>query len=574
MYIERVPNRNSPPAVLLRESYREGNKVRKRTLANLSKLPDDTIENLRIVLKGGVAVENYGDAFEILRSLPHGHVSAVLETINQLGLPEIIDSKKSRNRDLIMATIVARIVETRSKLATARRLTAKTCTTSLSVTFGLESTDEDELSSALDWLIGRQTKIENQLAQKHLESGAFVLYALSATYFEGKSCPPPTSSSRDKKRSKLQVVFGLLCNREGCPIALEVFEGNRSDTVKQIEKVRDRFGLSRIIWVGERGMIPETRIDQEFCLNQDIDWITALSSAQIKKLAETDVIQLGLFDEQNLAEVESVDYPEERLIACRNPIAAEAQAITRQKLLQKTEEELEKISRAVSREKRALKGADKIGIRVGQVMNQYRVGKFFEFEIAETSFSYSRKLSEIKLAETLDGLSVIRTSVDPEVLDAPGTVKAYKKLSEVEMAFRADRTVDLKVPPIDRRTESRVKADVFLCMLAYYVEWHMKQALAPMLLNDEDDTPADWDGVTPVQRSKNALSKARRKKTSDNLPVHSFSTLMADLGTITLNQIRSKLDGADITFFKITQPTPVQQRALDLLNVSLFVPSS
>lgn len=578
MYIERVPKRNSPPAVLLRESYREGNKVRKRTLANLSKLPSETIDSLRIVLKGGVAVENYGEAFEILRSLPHGHVSAVLGTLNKLGMKELISSCSSRNRALIIAMIVARIIHPGSKLATARGLRRATSCSSLSQLLGLESADEDELYESLDWLLARQEKIENQLAKKHLAEGALVLYDLTSTYFEGKSCPlAKYGYSRDKKRGKLQIVFGLLCNREGCPIAVEVFEGNTSDTVtlvKQIEKVRTRFGLSRIIWVGDRGMITQTRIDQEFCQNKDLDWITALRSAQIKKLAETEVIQLGLFDEQNLAEVESVDYPGERLIACRNPIAAEAQAIKREKLLQKTESELEKISRAVSREKRALKGADKIGIRVGQVINKYQVGKFFELDIAETGFSYSRKLSELKLADTLDGLYVIRTSVEAEVLDAPGTVKAYKKLSQVEMAFRAYKTVDLKVRPIYHHLKNRVKAHVFLCMLAYYVEWHMKQALAPMLFNDEDDTPADWDGVTPVQRSKNALSKARRKKTSDNLPVHSFSTLMADLGTITLNQIRSKLDGADLTFFKITQPTPGQQRALDLLNVSLFVPSS
>ncbi|WP_424096940.1 IS1634 family transposase [Moorena producens] len=577
MYIERVPNRNSPPAVLLRESYREGSKVRKRTLANLSKLPDDVIENLRIVLKGGVAVENFTQAFEIQRSLPHGHVSAVLGTIQKIGVPELIDSLASRNRSLIIAMLVARIIEPRSKLATARGFNAQTCSTSMSQLLGLESTDEDDLYEALDWLLVRQANIENELAKKHLEEGALVLYDVSSTYFEGKSCPLANYGySRDKKRGKLQIVFGLLCNREGCPIAVEVFEGNKSDTTtlgKQIEKVRHRFGISRIIWVGDRGMITQTRIDQEFSSYEDLDWITALTAPQIKKLAEQKVIQLGLFDEQNLVEVESVDYPGERLIACRNPLTAESQSQKREKLLQKTEEELEKIVRATQRKKRPLKGADQIGIRVGKVINKYLLGKFFHLEIGDNSFSYSRKSQELKVAAAKDGLYVIRTSVEAEVLDAPNTVKAYKSLSQVEQAFRSYKTVDLKVRPIYHHLESRVKSHVFLCMLAYYVEWHMKQALGPILFEDEDDTAINWDGVTPVKRSKNALSKARRKKTSENLPVHSFSTLMADLGTITLNTITAKLEGNSLTFSKVTQPTQVQQKALDLLNVSLFVPS-
>jgi transposase len=578
MYIERVPNRNSPPAVLLRESYREGNKVRKRTVANLSKLPDDVIENLRIVLKGGVAVENYGTAFEILRSLPHGHVSAVLGTLKKLGIPEIINSKASRNRALIIAMIVARMIDPRSKLATARGFKQETCCSSLSHLLGLESASSDELYEALDWLLARQTSIENQLAKKHLQEGALVLYDVSSTYFEGKTCPlAQYGYSRDKKRGKLQIIFGLLCNSQGCPIAVEVFEGNTSDTTtlgKQIEKVRERFGLSKIIWVGDRGMITQTRINQELSTSEELDWMTALTAPQIKKLAQKEVIQLGLFDQQNLVEVESVDYPGERLIACRNPLRAESLAQTREKLLQKTEVELEKIVQATLREKRALKGADSIGMRVGKVINQYKVGKFFELKITDNSFSYSRTTQELKEAAALDGLYVIRTSVKVEVLDAASTVKAYKSLSQVEQAFRSYKTMDLKVRPIYHHLEERVKAHVFLCMLAYYVEWHMKQSLAPILFNDEEETAADWDGVSPVKRSKKALSKAQRLKTLDNLPVHSFSTLMADLGTITLNTIRSNFEGADITFSKITQPTPLQQKAIDLLGVSLFVPSN
>ncbi|MGC9504023.1 IS1634 family transposase [Baaleninema sp.] len=577
MYIERVPNRNSPPAVLLRESYREGNKVRKRTLANLSKLPSETIENLRIVLKGGVAVENYGEAFQIQRSLPHGHVSAVLGTLKQLGVPELLSAKASRKRSSIIAMLVARILEPRSKLATARGFNGETCSSSLSHLLGLEAADEDELYDALDWLLVRQESIENQLAQKHLSEGALVLYDVSSTYFEGETCPlAQYGYSRDKKRGKRQMVFGLLCNAEGCPIAVEVFKGNTSDTTtlgKQIEKVRHRFGLKRVVWVGDRGLITQTRIQGELSASEDLDWITALRAPQIKKLAEQEVIQLGLFDEPNLVEVESADYPGERLIACRNPLKAEAQAQKREVLLQETEKELEKIVRATRRDQRPLKGADRIGLRVGQVINKYRVGKFFHLEIGDDDFFYSRKLEDLKVAATLDGVYVLRTSVESECLDAPSTARAYKSLSQVEQAFRSSKTVDLKVRPIYHHLEHRVKAHVFLCLLAYYVEWHMRQALAPLLFDDEETPLLESDGVSPVRRSQKARAKARKKRTSENFPVHSFSTLMQDLGTITLNQITSKCEGVDLTFFKITQPTPLQQKALDLLNISLFVPS-
>lgn len=577
MYIERVPNRNSPPAVLLRESYREGNKVCKRTLANLSKLPDEIIENLRIVLKGGVAVENYGSAFEIIRSLPHGHISAVLGIINKLGIRELIDKKDSKERRIILGMIVARILEPRSKLATARGFNKESCSSSLSKLLGLESASENELYRSLDWLVERQEDLENKLAEKHLSEGSLVLYDVTSTYFEGKSCPlAKYGYSRDKKRGKLQIIFGLLCNKEGCPIAVEVFDGNVKDTMTlgtQIEKVRNRFGLSRIIWVGDRGMITQTRIENELLSSKDLDWITALTAPQIKKLAQTDVIQLGLFDEKNLVELESVDYPGERLIACRNPLRAESEGIKREKLLQETEKELEKISSATLREKRALKGADKIGIRVGKVINKYKVGKFFNLEIGETSFSYSRQEDNLKVEKSLDGLYVIRTSVESEILSAPSTVKAYKSLSQVEQAFRSYKSIDLKVRPIYHHLETRVKAHIFLCLLAYYVEWHMKQLLAPMLFNDEEKGQVNTDGVAPTKRSQKALSKARKKKTTDNLPVHSFPTLMADLGTITLNTIVSKFEGNDITFLKVTQPTPLQQKALNLLDISLIVPS-
>ncbi|NEO31970.1 MAG: IS1634 family transposase [Symploca sp. SIO3C6] len=576
MYIERVPNRNSPSAVLLRESYREGDKVRKRTVANLSKLPDEVIDNLRIVLKGGVAIENYGDAFQITRSLPHGHVAAVLGTINKLKLPALIDSKYSRNRSLILAMIVARILDPRSKLATARGLNQETCFSSLSKLLKLEYADEDELYKALDWLLSRQEEIENQLANQHLSEGSLVLYDVSSSYFEGKRCPlAKYGYSRDKKKGKLQIVFGLLCNQEGCPIAVEVFSGNTNDTEtleKQIEKVRSRFGLRRMVWVGDRGMITQTRINQELTATEGIDWITALRGSQIRKLAEVEVIQLGLFDQTNLVELESSFYPGERLIACRNPIVAQSNQLKREQLLQATEKELESIVAATNREKRALIGADKIGLRVGKVINRYQVGKFFNLEITETSFSYSRKKDLLSVEAALDGLYVIRTSVDAQILDAPATVRTYKNLSVVKQAFRAYKTMDLKVRPIYHHLEHRVRAHVFLCMLAYYVEWHIKQALTPILfveVESELALLASSDVVPQAKRSKKALSKARKQKTPDNLPVHSFSTMMADLGTITLNTINTRIEGKDITFEKITQPTPLQQKAIELLNVSL-----
>ncbi len=586
MYIERVPNRNSPPAVLLRESYREGNKVRKRTLANLSKLPDEVIDNLRIVLKGGVAVDNYGDAFKIFRSLPHGHIAAVLGTLNKLGIKELIESESSRNRSLILAMIVARILEPRSKLATARGLNKETCFSSLSKLLGLESADEDELYEALDWLLERQEKIENRLAKKHLLEESLVLYNLSSIYFE-ENCfsLAQYGYSRDKTDSSQwrgdlatrEIVFGLLCDRKGCPIAVEIFEGNTNDTstlAKQIDKVRSRFGLNRVVVVGDRGMITQTRINQELSSTEGIDWITALTGTQIRKLAEQEVIQLGLFDEINLVELESSSYFGERLIAYRNPLVAQANQIRREELLQATEKEFDAIVAATKREKRVIIGADKIRTRVEKVINRYKVGKFFNIEINETSFSYSRKIDALQIEAALDGLYVIRTSVR-EILSAPSTVRTYKSLSQVEQAFRSYKTMDLKVRPIDHHLENRVRAHVFLCMLAYYIEWHMRQALAEMIFDDQESEKvkrASSDVVSPAKRSKKALSKARKKKTQDNLPVHSFSTLMADLATITLNTINSKLDGTDITFEKITQPTPLQQKALDLLGVSLLCP--
>jgi hypothetical protein len=575
MYIEKVPNRNSPPAVLLRESYREGNIVRKRTLANLSKLPDTVIDNLKIVLKGGTAIENLSESFEVVRSLPHGHVAATLGTLRKIDLHNLIAPEYTRQRSLVEAMIVARIIDPRSKLATSRGLNAETCFSSLSQILGLEKADEDELYEAMDWLLSRQELIENELAKIHLSEGALVLYDVSSTYFEGTQCPlAKYGYNRDKKKGFLQIVFGLICNKNGCPIAVEIFEGNTSDTTtitSQIEKVRSRFGLKQVIWVGDRGMITQTRIEDSLKDIEGLDWITALRASQIRKLVEQGDIQLSLFDERNLVEFSSIEYPKERLIACRNPLLAQEKSLTRLALLEATEKELEKIIKATSREKRTLKGADQIGLRVGKVINSKGVGKFFEVTITESSFSYVRKEELIAQETALDGVYIIRTSVTEETLNAQETVRAYKSLAQVEQAFRSYKTIDLKVRPIYHRLEERVKAHVFLCMLAYYVEWHMRKALSPLLFDDEkvvDETDSSSD--MNYKRSKKARSKAASKKTEEKLPVHSFRTLMADLATIVKNKIQSNCRDVPLIFEKITQPTRIQQKALDLLSVSLF----
>lgn len=577
MYIERVPNRNSPPAVLLRESYREGKKVRKRTLANLSKLPDEAVDGLKILLKGGKAIEDIEEAFNIVRSRPHGHVAAVIGTIKKIGLDSIISSENTRNRRLVLSMIAARIIAPRSKLATARGLQQATQLSSLGELLGLSRTDEDELYLAMDWLLSRQEEIEKSLAAIHLVEGTLVLYDVSSTYFEGKTCPlAKFGYNRDKKKGKLQIVFGLLCNAQGCPISVEVFEGNTADPstlTQQIEKVRSRFGLEKIIWVGDRGMITQARIREDLKENSGVDWITALRSSQIRKLVNQSYIQLSLFDEKDLAEITCQDYPGERLVACRNPFLAEERKRNREELLQATEQKLDKIVSATSRQRCPLRGEAKIGLKVGEVINKYGVAKHFKIQITPDSFSYQRNRESINEEATLDGLYVVRSSVREETLTAEETVKAYKSLSKVEQAFRSYKTIDLKVRPIYHRNSDRVKAHVFLCMLAYYVEWHMRRCLSPILF-DEDD----WENafglregiVTHSVRSDSASSKAQKKRTADNLPVHSFQTLLADLGTIVNNRIQSNIPGVNFDFDKVTEPTPVQRKALDLLGVSLI----
>ncbi|XUP05119.1 IS1634 family transposase [Microcystis aeruginosa FBCC-A68] len=575
MYIEKVPNRNSPPAVLLRESYREGEQVKKRTLANLSKLPDDIIDNLKLALKGATLsmTEGIPNHFEVIRSLPHGHVMAILETIKKLGLDKIISEKSSRIRNLVVAMIVARIINPKSKLATARGFNSETCSQSLGQLLDLEKADEDELYNALDWLLEKQDKIEKHLALKQLESGTLVLYDVTSTYLEGNGCElGKYGDNRDKKKGKTQIVFGLLCSAKGCPIAVEVFEGNTSDGATlsgQIEKVRKGWGIENVVWVSDRGIFTNSKIKELVKPIEGLDYITGLTKPQIRKLAEVEVIQLGLFEQVNLVEFESEDYPDERLIACRNPLIAQKNQLQREALLEAVEKELDLIVQATQREKRALKGQDKIALRVGKVLNQFKVNKYYNLEITEEGFSYQRKLELIAQETALDGVYVLRTSLESTLMDAATTVKAYKSLSQVEEAFRCYKSIDLKVRPIYHYKGDRVKAHIFLCMLAYYVEWHLKQCLAPLLFEDEeiDDSSVD---VIKANRSESAQSKERKKRNQENFPVHSFRTLLEDLGTICLNTVECTIREGSYRFSKITRPTQLQQKALDLLGVSLI----
>ena len=576
MYIERVPNRNSPPAVLLRESYRQGGRVKKRTLANLSHLSDATIEGLRRVLRGDTVVAP-DDVFTIERSRPHGHVAVVLGTLRKLGLDRRLAARRSPERDRAVALIAARVLAPDSKLATARALDANSATSTLGEMLGLETVEADDLYAALDWLETRQAKIEKALAERHLHDGTLVLYDVSSSYLEGRTCPlARIGHSRDGKKGSLQIVFGLLCNAEGCPVAVEVYAGNTGDptTLKdQIEKVRTRFGLSRVVFVGDRGLLTSARIREELAPVEGLDWVSALRAEQIRKLAEDGgPLQMSLFDKTDLAEITHPDFPGERLVACMNPLLAVERARKREDLLQATERELEKVAAATQRENRALRGKDKIGLRVGKVLGRFKMAKHFEMTITDTAFTYGRKQKAIDAEAALDGLYVLRTSVPKQVLGAEDTVRAYKDLAKVERAFRCLKTVDLHVRPIHHRLVPRVRAHVFLCMLAYYVEWHMRRAWAPLLFAEDDPQGAArrrGSPVKPARRSASAEAKALTKKTSEGETVHRFRGLLEHLATLTKNTIQPAGDLPP--FDRLTVPTPLQQKAFDLLGLQIPV---
>lgn len=574
MYIETVPNRGSKPAILLRESWREGKKTRKRTIANLSKWPPEQIEMLRAVLKGGTVVTDLESSFSTIRTMPHGHVAAVLGTIRKLGLDRLISSRRSRKRDLVVAMIAARILFPGSKLALSRGLGAEAYNSSLGHVLGLEDTDEDELYGAMDWLVGRQDAIEKNLVERHLGSGSLVLYDVSSAHFEGRHCPlAKIGHPHGGPRNKLQINFGVLADDEGCPVAVEVFKGNTGDPTTftaQVKKVQEKFNLDTIIYVGDRGMITSARIREDLQNREEVDWITALRSTQIRGLVKQGAFQPSLFDEVDLAEVSSPDYPGERLIVCRNPLLATDRSRTREELLQATEEKLDAVVAATQRKSRPLRGEKKIALRVGKILGQSKVGKHFDITIANDSFMYERNEDRIDQEKMLDGFYVVRTSVPASRMSSEEVVGSYKGLSRLEQAFRMMKSIDLKVRPIFHRLEDRVRAHFFLCMLAYYVDWHLRTALAPLLFEDDDPLGAQDLRVSIVQKarvSSSATRKAATKRTDDGHPAQSLKTLLDHLACIALNEHQPKTKGVDNTFFKVTDLDQLSSRAFDLLEV-------
>ena len=578
MYVETVPNRNSPPAILLRESYRDGKTIRKRTLLNLSHWPAEHVEGLRGVLKGGVVIPADQEAFTIERSLPHGHVAAVLGTARAIGLDRLLGPKNSgepnRPRDLVMAMIVSRVIAPASKLATAKALDPATASSSLGVELGLSEVDESELYAALDWLHERQGAIETALAKRHLKGGTLVLYDVSSSYVEGRCCPlAKRGYNRDGKKGKAQIVYGLLCAADGCPVAIEVFEGNTGDpktVADQVAKLKKRFALDHVVLVGDRGMITQARIDEDL-RPAGLDWITALRAPALQGLVCGGYLQMSLFDDRDIAAVTSPDFPGERLIVCRNADLARERSRKREDLLKAIERDLAKVAAAVARKTKPLRGAAELGLAVGAVIDKHKMAKHIELTISDTHLTYRRKAAQIAEEAALDGLYAVQTSLPEETIDDHATVRAYKSLSMVERAFRCLKTVDLHVRPIHHWLEERVRAHVFLCMLAYYVEWSLRARLAPMLYDDDDRDAAEALRESPVakaQRSAAALAKSATGRAADGLPVHSFQSLLADLATLTRNTILTAI-APNQPFTILTRPTPIQQKAFDLLDLRI-----
>ena len=570
MYVAVVPNRSSRPAILLRESYRDGDKVKNRTLANLSDWLPDRIETLRAALRGDKLVPA-GEGLEIVRSLPHGPVAAALGLARRIGLDQLLPDGPERRRNLALALIVARLIDPAAKLATARALDETTATHSLGVTLGLGAVNFKEVYAALDWLGMAQPSIETALARRHLSDGTLVLYDVSSSYVEGRCCELARfGHSRDSRPDKMQIVFGLLCAADGCPVAIEVFEGNTGDPStlgNLIAKLKERFGLKRVVMVGDRGMITQARIEEEL-KPAGLDWITALRAPAIQHLAAEDgPLQLSLFDERDLAEIESPDFPGERLVVCKNPALAEERKRKRDELLDATEQDLKDIQARIVRKRQPLRGADKIGLAVGALLGRRKVAKHFRITITDDALSFTRDHAAIATEAALDGFYVLRTSVPADALNAADTVRAYKSLANVERAFRSLKTVDLDIRPVFHWVSPRVRAHVFLCMLAYHLEWHMRQALAPILFDDHDRAAGEALRTSPVAKARPspaAKRKAKTKRTDDGLPVHSFRTLLADLATLTRNTVRC---GKSPAMALLARPTQIQQRAFDLLGV-------
>ena len=570
MYIATVPNRNSPPAILLREGWREGHKTRQRTLANLSDWPQEKIETFRRLLRDEPLVSPQ-DLCTTEKTLPHGHVQAILDMIGKLDLQGILSAQHGRERDLVVAMIVQRLISPASKLATTREWH----TTTLAEELGVGEASEDDLYQAMDWLLERKERIEKKLAARHLSEGGLVLYDVSSSFYEGRTCPlAQFGHDRDGKKGLPIIVYGVMTNGEGCPVAAEVYPGNTSDpkTVDdQAEKLRERFGLQRVVFVGDRGMLTQPQIDK---LKQrpGIGWITALTSRAIRELVKQGALQLSLLDQKNLAEISSPDYPGERLMVCHNPFLEEERKRKRQALLEATEKSLQKISKEVARRKKKLLEAKEIGVKVGKVLGRYKMGKHFECKIGESSFAWNRLVPSIEQEEKLDGIYVVRTSEPAERLSAEETVRSYKSLAEVERAFRCLKGVDLLVRPIRHRTEDRVPAHIFLCVLAYYVEWHLRRAWAPLLFEDEErqEERQRRDPILPAQPSASAQRKKRTHQTGEGIAVQSFKSLLGELArrARVIYALKSEKAGekSNLTFSQVPEPTPLQARALELLR--------
>jgi transposase len=567
MYIDVVPNRNSRPAVLLREAWREGKKVKRRTVANLTSWPEEKVEALRRVLRGETVVTPK-EAFHIERSLAHGHVEAVLGTIRKIGLDTVIASKRSRERDLVIAMIAERLLHPSSKLATTRLMHTTTLAEELAVT----DADEDDLYRVMDWLLARQETIESKLAARHLTEGSSVLYDVTSSYYEGRTCPLARfGHDRDGQKGKPIIVYGVLADHAGCPVAVSVYPGNTGDPTTvpdQVETLKTRFGLNRLVLVGDRGMLTQTQIDTVKTY-PGLGWISALRSRAIRSLVEGGQLQMSLFDQTDLAEITSDAYPAERLIACFNPLLAEERKRKRQELLEATESELARIARQVERRTRTPLDKAEIGKKVGSVLKRFKMGKHFSLAIGEGTFSFTRKEESIQREEALDGIYVIRTSEPRETLSAEDAVRTYKNLAQVERAFRSLKGLDLLIRPIWHRTENHVKAHIFLCLLAYYVEWHMRKALAPLLFDDEElpETRKTRHAVRPAKASLSARKKKTTRVTPEGLVVQSFSTLLAELSTRCRHRVRIGTDPAQPSFSQVTDLTPLQARAFQLLRL-------
>jgi len=562
MHIDVVPNRGSRPAYLLREAWREGKKIRKRTLANLSSLPDDQIDAIRRVLRGE-KLAAVGELFEITASRIHGDTDAVLSAMKRLGIRELLSARPSFEAEVVMGMVAARVVAPHTKLATTRWWRTRTLPQDLQI----EHATEADLYKAMDWLLDHQDLIEKKLVARHLKEGSLALYDLTSSYFEGKKCSlAAMGHNRDGKKNKLQVNYGLLADERGCPVAVSVYPGNTADpkTLEPlVERLKQQHGLERVVLVGDRGMIGQATIEDANTL-AGLKWITALKSSQIRALVEGGALQLGLFDEKNLFELTHPDYPGERLVACRNVELGKLRRHTRQSLLEATVKELEKVSLMVR--KGTLRGTAKIGVRVGRVVNKYKVAKHFELTIENDRFDFAPREAEIAAEAALDGIYVIRTCLSKKEMSASDAVRSYKSLSQVERAFRSMKTVDLEVRPIHHHLADRVRAHIFLCMLAYYVEWHLRAAWRPILFADEDlEAKATRDPVAPARRSTSAEEKVVTKTLPDGSAVHSFRTALAGLSTIVRNTCRTPGMPNAPTFPVVTTPTPEQQRALDLL---------